>query len=160
MRQINGFTVNLTQQNEPVSLEEVNAQIDQAMIMIQSGTAIRGPVQLFEGPVITGFAFSEVLSQPGRGRRSSAAAHSGATRPLNSVDFDHREGDQPMVSDLDIYRAAAILVKRHGENAPIHAIKRADQLLDQGDKDGNADWLRIMRACEVLLVNEPEGTVD
>ena len=76
---INGFTVNLTQQNEPVSLEEVNAQIDQAMIMIQSGTAIRGPVQLFEGPVITGFAFSEVLSQPGRGRWSSAAAHSGAS---------------------------------------------------------------------------------
>ena len=35
------------------------------------------------------------------------------------------EGAQ-VTSDLDIYRAAAILVKDHGEDAPIYAAMRAD----------------------------------
>ncbi len=30
-----------------------------------------------------------------------------------------------MTPDLDIYRSAALLVKRHGEDAPIHAAMRA-----------------------------------
>jgi hypothetical protein len=31
-----------------------------------------------------------------------------------------------MTSDLDIYRSANLLVKQHGEDAPIHAAMRAD----------------------------------
>ena len=31
-----------------------------------------------------------------------------------------------MIPDLDIYRAANALVKRHGEDAPIQAAMRAD----------------------------------
>ncbi len=34
-----------------------------------------------------------------------------------------------MTSDLDIYRAAQVLVKRHGADAPIHAAMRADAML-------------------------------
>jgi len=34
-----------------------------------------------------------------------------------------------MIPDLDIYRAANLLVKRHGEDAPIHAAMRADAML-------------------------------
>ncbi len=37
-----------------------------------------------------------------------------------------------MISDLDIYRAANLLVKQHGEDAPIHAAMRADKLLEAG----------------------------
>ena len=33
-----------------------------------------------------------------------------------------------MTSDLDIYRSANILIKRHGQDAPIHAAMRADAL--------------------------------
>ena len=43
-----------------------------------------------------------------------------------------------MVSDVDIYRTANILVKQHGEDAPIHAAMRADELLEEGDLDGYA----------------------
>jgi len=31
-----------------------------------------------------------------------------------------------MIPDLDIYRSANLLVKQHGEDAPIHAAMRAD----------------------------------
>ena len=31
-----------------------------------------------------------------------------------------------MIPDLDIWRSANVLVKRHGEDAPIHAVMRAD----------------------------------
>ncbi len=40
-----------------------------------------------------------------------------------------------MTSDLDIYRSANILVKQHGEDAPIHAAMRADAMLEAGDLD-------------------------
>ena len=41
-----------------------------------------------------------------------------------------------MIPDLDIWRSAAVLVKRHGQEAPIHAATRADAMLDKGDLDG------------------------
>ncbi len=38
-----------------------------------------------------------------------------------------------MTPDLDIFRSAQVLVKRHGQDAPIHAAMRADELLEAGD---------------------------
>ncbi len=55
-----------------------------------------------------------------------------------------------MTPDLDIYRPANLLVKRHGEDAPIHAAMRADAMLGKGDLDGYAVWKRIPRAVEEL----------
>ncbi len=43
-----------------------------------------------------------------------------------------------MTSDLDIYRSANLLVKRHGAQAPIEAAMRADAMLGKGDLDGRA----------------------
>ena len=36
---------------------------------------------------------------------------------------------EPMTSDLDIYRAANLLIKQHGDEASIHAAMRADEIL-------------------------------
>jgi hypothetical protein len=36
-------------------------------------------------------------------------------------------------ADLDIYRAAKLLVDQHGEDAALHAAGRAEQLLTEGD---------------------------
>ena len=55
-----------------------------------------------------------------------------------------------MTPDLDIYRAANILVKHHGEAAPIHAAMRADAMLEAGDLDGYAVWKRVLRAVGEL----------
>ncbi len=57
---------------------------------------------------------------------------------------------QRMIPDLDIYRSASILVKHHGQDAPIHAAMRADAMLDKGDLGGCAVWRRIVRAVEEL----------
>ncbi len=40
-----------------------------------------------------------------------------------------------MIPDLDIYRAANVIIKQYGQDAPIHAAMRADALLDKGDLD-------------------------
>ena len=55
-----------------------------------------------------------------------------------------------MIPDLDIYRSANLLVKRHGQDAPIQAAMRADAMLDKGDLDGYAVWKRILRAVGEL----------
>ncbi len=60
-----------------------------------------------------------------------------------------------MVPDLDIYRSANLLVKHHGQDAPIEAAMRADELLEAGDLDGVAVWRRILRAVEELQRAEP-----
>ncbi len=59
-----------------------------------------------------------------------------------------------MIPDLDNWRSANLLVKRHGEDAPIHAAMRADAMLEAGDLDGYAVWKRVLRAVEEL-----EGSV-
>ena len=58
------------------------------------------------------------------------------------------------IPDLDIYRSAQVLVKQHGDDAPIHAAMRADAMLEAGDLDGYAVWRRVLRA-----VKELQGTV-
>ena len=60
-----------------------------------------------------------------------------------------------MTSDIDIYRAANLLVKQHGAEATIHAAMNADVMLDRGDLDGERVWLRIMKAVEELLNSRP-----
>ena len=64
-----------------------------------------------------------------------------------------------MTPDLDIFRSANLLVKPHGQEAPIHAAMRADAMLERGDLDGLAVWKRILRAVEELQGAEPEPGV-
>ncbi len=60
-----------------------------------------------------------------------------------------------MFPNLDIYRTANVLVKQHGQDAPIQAAMRADAMLDKGDEDGYAVWRRVLKATEEILSNEP-----
>ena len=59
----------------------------------------------------------------------------------------------------NIYRTANLLVKRHGDEAPIHAAMQADAMLDKGDLDGAAVWRRIVGAINELLADKPEDGV-
>ena len=59
-----------------------------------------------------------------------------------------------MTFDLDIFRTAKLLVNQHGEEAPIHAAMRADELPAAGDLDGQAIWKLIFKAIDELLVSE------
>ena len=51
-----------------------------------------------------------------------------------------------MIPEIDIFRVAHLLVKRHGQDAPIEAAMRADAMLDKGDLDGYAVWNRVVKA--------------
>ncbi len=63
-----------------------------------------------------------------------------------------------MTSDLDIYRSANELIKQFGDAADIEAAMRADERLAAGDMEGEAVWLRILKAIEELPAKErPEG---
>ena len=57
-----------------------------------------------------------------------------------------------------VYRSANELIKQYGEAADIEAAMRADERLAAGDMEGEAVWLRIVKAVEELLSDErPEG---
>ncbi len=59
---------------------------------------------------------------------------------------------------LGLFVLANLLVKQHGQDAPIYATMRADAMLDKGDLGGYAVWKRILRAVEELLSKErPDG---
>lgn len=55
-----------------------------------------------------------------------------------------------MITDLDIWRAANLLIRQHGPDAEIDAARKADLMLDRGDRDGEVLWLLIMRAIVTL----------
>jgi hypothetical protein len=64
-----------------------------------------------------------------------------------------------MTTDHDIYRAAKELIEQFGEDAPIRAAMRHDELLKAGDVDGCVVWKRILKAIDELQsVEPPEGT--
>jgi len=64
-----------------------------------------------------------------------------------------------MISDLDIYRTAALLVRKFGDDAPLQAGTRADLRLDYGDLEGVVLWLKVLAAAKALLAKETEGSV-
>ena len=59
-----------------------------------------------------------------------------------------------IVADIDIWRAANLLVKRHSADAAIVAAQRADELLAAGDMDGQAVWKNITLAIVELQRGE------
>ena len=61
-----------------------------------------------------------------------------------------------MIPDRDIWRAANLLIREHKAKADIMAARRADEMLERGDRDGQLVWLRIKRAI-VELQAAPVG---
>ncbi len=59
------------------------------------------------------------------------------------------------VDDIDIFRAATVLIKEHGHDAQLVAIRRATKMLDAGDVDGYAVWKRIVDAIEDMQRETP-----
>ncbi len=59
-----------------------------------------------------------------------------------------------MVPEIDIWRAANLLIRKHGANAELEAAKRADVMLDRGDDDGRPG---LARAVCLLTLREPKG---
>jgi len=56
-----------------------------------------------------------------------------------------------MTAEIDIWRTANLMVKQHGDEAPIFTAMRADEMLENGDLTGQLVWRRVLRAVEELL---------
>lgn len=63
-----------------------------------------------------------------------------------------------MVTDWEIWACAQHYVTRYGENAPIHAAMRADELMARGDMAGARTFTAIVHRIEELLA-PAEGTI-
>ena len=57
--------------------------------------------------------------------------------------------------ELDIWRAANLLLRRHGKDAAIVAAQRAKECMAVGDAHGLDTWKRIAEALLELLKDEP-----
>jgi hypothetical protein len=55
-----------------------------------------------------------------------------------------------MIPDRDIWRAANLLIHKHDADAEVVATRRADEMLERGDRDGQLVWIRISRAIADL----------
>ena len=61
-----------------------------------------------------------------------------------------------MTTDLDTWRAAALLIQRHGaDDAAIVAAQNADEMLAKGDEQGYAIWKAIVDAVLELRRGKP-----
>lgn len=55
------------------------------------------------------------------------------------------------MTEREIWMAAGLLVKEHGNKAAILAAQKADAFLAAGNMDGRAVWMRIMLAAGALI---------
>jgi hypothetical protein len=58
------------------------------------------------------------------------------------------------MDDLDIWRAAKLLIDRHGDEARLVAGLRADEMAEQSDAAGATVW-RLIRAAVLELQAPP-----
>jgi hypothetical protein len=59
--------------------------------------------------------------------------------------------------EIDAYRAAKLLIDRHGDEAVSVATKTIYEASDQGDEPKREAWMAILRAVEVLQRMGPKS---
>jgi hypothetical protein len=64
-----------------------------------------------------------------------------------------------VISDIDIWRAATLMLKRYAGTVHTESIGRADELTAEGDPAGAATWRLITDAVEQLANTTPPGPV-
>ena len=64
-----------------------------------------------------------------------------------------------MIPEIDIWRAAHLMLKRYGDKALEESATRADELTAAGDDNGAAVWHRITAAVAQLANKTPPGPV-
>ena len=62
-----------------------------------------------------------------------------------------------VIPEIDIWRAAQLMLKRYGERALEESATRADELTSASDHNGAATWHRITAAVTQLANQTPPG---
>ena len=63
-----------------------------------------------------------------------------------------------MLSDVDIYRAAHLMMHEHGDGAELEAATQADRMFRRGDQSQLLTWFRIWRMIAVMR-QAPTGLI-
>jgi hypothetical protein len=59
-----------------------------------------------------------------------------------------------MVTELDVYRTAQLLIRQYGADSPIQATMQHDTMLERGDLQGATVWKRVVAAIDVILATD------
>ena len=62
-----------------------------------------------------------------------------------------------MIPEIDIWRAANLMLTRYGDEATAESAKRANELAADGDLASVATWLRVIDAVRQLAITTPVG---
>jgi hypothetical protein len=62
-----------------------------------------------------------------------------------------------VIPEIDIWRAATLMLKRYGEKALEQSATRAAELAADGDHDGATTWRRIAAAAAAMANTTPPG---
>jgi hypothetical protein len=62
-----------------------------------------------------------------------------------------------VIPEIDIWRAATLMLKRYADKALEQSITRADERAADGDRAGADTWRRITAAVEQLANTTPTG---
>ena len=60
-----------------------------------------------------------------------------------------------MISDIDIWRCAQLMINNHGDEASLEAAKMADDFLSKGNTEAQRVWMRIGWAIVALQTVSP-----
>lgn len=64
-----------------------------------------------------------------------------------------------MVSEIDIFRTAQVLIHQHRELAYLQAVKRRDSMRRKGDAGGEVTWNGVTNAVVRLTGDDGRGAV-
>ena len=81
----------------------------------------------------------------------------GAITAILYPDFHERSFEEPKsnYSEADVWAAARQIMKIDPDYPSITAAQRADGLLDEGDMEGSAFWIRVTKALEDMERKAP-----
>ena len=63
------------------------------------------------------------------------------------------------MTEIDIWRAADLMLWWYGETAKEESARRADEFAADGDPAGEACWRRVIDAIEQLANTTPSGSL-
>jgi hypothetical protein len=64
-----------------------------------------------------------------------------------------------VIPEINIWRAAQLMLRRYGDKALEESVARADELVAAGDDNGTAVWRRITTAVAEFANTTPPGRV-
>ena len=90
------------------------------------------------------------------GTSPAAGPRVGTTQVFRDQQVAQLPPVHPYIGDhaASVFAELNVRQLQHGEDAPIEAAMRADELMEAGDTEGRAVWLRIGRAIKELQSKE------